>query len=203
MNFIKVKDTRTGIEYDWMADIQSIPDLMELEEQFLSRNAWCVKDYLMSKDYADQVNMVFEGNPVSRQNRVDHCHPQNKLYHFLSASVFQFPESKKFTPMVFFAEKLDEVVKGKVKDLAKHGRILINQNGGYFYWHDGLSVLDTCKNNKFPQYALKDVKVSKWPEGTHWYITVNGCAVVVDGMEKWKSEKNAWDAAKKWVESEK
>lgn len=198
MKFIKVKNNKTGIEYDWMADIQSISDLMELEEQFISRNAWCIADYLQSKDYEYQINNIFEGNPIEKSSS-NHCHPKNVLYRFLNTSVLTFPENVRFSPLQFFSEKLSKAIESKVKQLALHGRILINKNDGYFVWTDDLVVLETKEDKRFPQYIIKDVQVSKWPEGIHWYITVDGKSVIIDGIEKWKSEKDAWDAAKKWI----
>ena len=41
--------------------------------------------------------------------------------------------------------------------------------------------------------------MSKWPEGTHWYVTCNGSIVEVDGIPKWNKEKDAWDAAERWI----
>jgi hypothetical protein len=101
--------------------------------------------------------------------------------------------------MQFLCEKLSHAAQIKIKLLLEHGRLLINQNGGFMVWDDRLALLEAKTDSKFPQYRLKDIKVSKWPEGIHWYITCNGASVIVDGIEKWKSEKDAWTAAKKWV----
>lgn len=196
MNFVRLKDKRTGIEYDWMAVIKSIPELMEIEELFVSRNAWCIVDYLGSKDYAHLVNNTFEGNLIDTDR--DHCHPSNLLQPFLAGCVLGFPENKKINPMVYFTEKLSETLSGKIRDVAKCGKIYVNKYGGYFTWHKDLVELETVEGKKFPQINLKDIKVSKWPQGVHWYITVNGSAITIDGIEKWKTEEDAWVAAKNW-----
>lgn len=196
MKFIKVKNTKIGIEYDWLADIQSIPELMEIEETFSVRNANNLWDFLKSKDYAYAMNKTFEGNPVPIDG--DHCKPGNKLAPYFLACISNMPEGK-VHPIVYFAEKLSAASAGKVKALNEFGRILINKNGGFFTWSDSLEILDSCEAKRFPQYSIKDISVSKWPEGKHWYITCNDTPVIIDDTEKYNTEAEAWKAANKWL----
>jgi len=196
MKYIHIHDKRTGIDYPWMADIQSLPDLMEIEETFCSKNAKDIMEFLQSKDYDSVLNQTFSGG---KRIWGDHCHPQNKLAPFLWATVLSFPEKEKFYPIVYFVEKLSKANKGKVEMLAKYGRILINNNGGYMMWCDTFEEIESTISNRFPQYKIGDVKVSKWPEGKHFYATVDGKSIYVDGEQKWNSEESAMKAVKKWL----
>lgn len=198
MRFVRVRDKRLGIEYEWMADIQSFEDFLEIEKSFTSRNASCIVDYISSKDYAFVVNETFEGNPISKEGK-DHCRSNNKLSTFLHGCVLTFPENTKFYPLFYFVEKLDSAVKSKINDLEKYGRILININGGYFTWNKNIEEIESMEDDRFPQYSIKDVKVSKWLGGSHYYVTVNGNLISIDGMEKWKTAKSADEAAKRWI----
>ena len=201
MRFVKVRDTKLKPDYDWMADIRSLADLMEVEKLFTSRNAFCIMDYIGSRDYANEMNAIFEGSPIKKDgvNYQDHCHPRNILRPFFFASLGSIPENTKVSPLLYFAEKLDGVIGIKASELAKHGRILINQNGGFFTWREGIKELESREANYFPQYDKRNIKVSKYPNGTHWYITCNGTSIVVDGIEKWKTEKTAWAASERWL----
>lgn len=201
MKYIRIHNKKNGMEYPWMADVRSVADLMEIEEKFHSRNAWCIFDYLCSKDYSQTVRDVF-GVHLDPNGR-NHSNPNNKLAPFLFASTLTFPEKKKFHPMLYFAEKLDGVVQAKLKILNETGRILINTNGGCMPWTSSFEELESMISERFPQYTLSDVKVSKWPEGKHFYATVDGTSIEVNGNKKWNSEHDAMTAAKKWLKDKK
>jgi hypothetical protein len=160
MKFTRIHDNRTGIDYPWMADIQSIADFTEIEKNFCSRDSWCVWDYINSKDYAQDVKETFG---VSLDNGGDHCHPSNKLEPFLHACVLTFPEKNRFYPMLYFVEKLSQASKKKLEYLAKCDRILININGGFMTWSSNYIEKESIEREHFPQYDIKEVKVSKWP----------------------------------------
>lgn len=198
MKFVRVKCTRLNLEYDWMADITSLEGLMKIEELFASRNANNILEYVDSKDYANTLQNTFENCPRDYSKPLEHCHPKNKIAGYLSALTRKLDQTK-LAPILFFASKMDEVVQQKAMDLAKSGRIFINQNGGYFCWTPDYEILESKECSIFPQYEKKDIKVLKWPEGTHWYITCNGSKVEVDGIPKWINEKDAWTAAERWI----
>ena len=198
MKFVRVKDKKLNLEYDWMADITSLEDLMKIEESFASKNAANILEYVGSKDYANTLQNTFENCPRDYSKPLEHCHPKNKIAGYLSALTRKLDQTK-LAPILFFASKMDEVVQHKALALAKDGRIFINQNGGYFSWTQNYEILESKESDRFPQYEKKDIKVSKWPEGTHWYITCDGAKVEVDGIPKWINEKDAWDAAKRWL----
>ena len=202
MKFTRVKNTKLNMEYDWLADITSLEDLMKLEESFAGRNARDILDYVDSKDYANKLQETFKNCPRDYSKPMDHCHPRNKIAQYLDCQVPKLNETK-LAPILFFAIKMDEIISHKSKELEKTGRILINQNGGYFSWTNDLVELESKECNRFPQYDKRDIKVSKWPSGTHWYITCNGTSVEIDGIIKYKSEKNAWEAADKWIKDNK
>ena len=201
MKFVKVKNTKLNIEYDWLADISSLEDLMEIEKAFSTKNASNIWEYLNSKDYYYALNQHFENVDRSKFGN-DHCSPVNKIVPLLSALTVQAVESK-VSPILFFSNVMDKIVASKAESLGKYGRIFINKNGGYFAYTNYCEILEVKEWHIFPQYEKKDIKVSKWPEGTHWYITCNGSVVEVDGIPKWINEKDAWDAAERWIKKEK
>lgn len=197
MKFAKVKNNKLNIEYDWLADISSLEELIEIEKIFATKNASNIWEYLNSKDYYYELNQSFEDVDRSKFGN-DHCQPKNKLASLLRALTVKAVESK-VSPILFFANIMDEIVISKAKSIERYGKIFINMNGGYFGYTNDCEILEAKEWHIFPQYEKKDIKVSKWPEGTHWYITCNGSVVEVDGIPKWINERDAWDAAGRWI----
>ena len=198
MKFIKIHDNRTNIDYPWMADINSLQDLVKIEECFCARNARDIYEFLGSKDFHHELDDVY-GTDYYKKRGGDHCHPRNKLAPYLASLTRTLPENQTVYPLIYFAQKVDETILAKIKYLERHGRILINQNDGFMTWCSTFKETDSIQCNRFPQYAIQDVKVSKWPAGTHWYLTIHGTSIVVDGREKWQTEQEAMDAVKKWM----
>ncbi len=201
MKFIRLHDKTTGINYPWMADVQSFADFMEIEEKFCSRNAACIWDFLNSREYKSTIRDFFEAPESFKKTNLKHCEPWNKLCSFFMASVMSCPVNTVFNPIGFLTEKLTDVSKHKIKCLEQYGRIFINSDGGFMMWHKNLEEIESIDCDTFPQYSIKEVRVSKWPEGKHWYATINGTSIIFEGRNKWNTEKAAWDAAKKWLDT--
>ena len=196
MKYIRVYDKKYNINYPWMADIRLFEDLLEIEKKFRSRDAECIMDYLQSKDYSQAVNELFEGVDIDTDK--NHCNPNNKLVPFLHYCVMTFPENERFYPFIYFVEKLSLASQSKIKCLNKYKRILINVNGGFMPWSSNFKKIESTVGNKFPQFSIDDVKISKWPEGKHFYATINGESIEMDGLNKWSTEPITMTAVKKW-----
>lgn len=46
---------------------------------------------------------------------------------------------------------------------------------------------------------LSRISVTRWPEGAHWYATVDGEDVVIDGVRKWISYQRALESAQAFM----
>ena len=143
------------------------------------------------------VNKLYDGANIDDDGR-DYCKPNNILAPFLLACTLTFPENEKFYPFMYFIEKLSMTIQSKIKYLIERKRILININGGFIPWDSNLKAIQSTVSNKFPQFSIDDIKISKWPSGKHFYATLNGESIKVDGLNKWSTEKNAMVAVKKW-----
>lgn len=64
---------------------------------------------------------------------------------------------------------------------------------------DIVTIHNEKYNNKliFPDYTKKDIKISKWGGGSHWYATVGGTQVERRGKIKWNTPKEA-NLAAEW-----
>jgi hypothetical protein len=47
------------------------------------------------------------------------------------------------------------------------------------------------------------IHLHKWPDGNHWYPSVDGVAVIEDGRSKWNTAQQAEDAAKRFIANSK
>lgn len=90
----------------------------------------------------------------------------------------------------------------KIKLFIEYGELYVNQKGGCRDCHlrdDGRLdefVFETCYNEDliYPSCSLADIEITKWPYGQHFYITVNGTTMEVDGKEKWNTVEAAEEA---------
>lgn len=56
-----------------------------------------------------------------------------------------------------------------------------------------------CKKCVFPEYTAKDIKVTRWPGGKHYYAKIGGVEVEINGKTKWNTAKMAETEAKKFL----
>jgi hypothetical protein len=180
-----------------MAEISTPEDLLTLENSFAARNAECIWDYLGSKDFCNDAGIPYD----KRGDRQSHVHPKNKLSKVFVACIHAIPDNQKVYPILLLAQKCDEIVQNKLKALLNYGTIYININGGYMPLCSTFSIKERVESKVFPQNALNEIKVSKWPEGKHYYPTINGQSIIVNGVNKWDTEQEAMDNAKAWLGS--
>jgi len=82
------------------------------------------------------------------------------------------------------------VVSEQIKCLTEGKKLLINSKGGYFPLckNDDYNIIS---NNKII-YSAKDIKISKWPNGKHYYAKIRDIDVVdSSGDMKWNTELKA------------
>ncbi len=51
----------------------------------------------------------------------------------------------------------------------------------------------------WPKDAGPKIHLFRWPDGNHWYASVDGRDVVENGIAKWNTEQDAEDAAKRFL----
>lgn len=92
------------------------------------------------------------------------------------------------------------------------GSVYINSAGGCRTTHlrndhKGADevLFETCtrKDFVFPTGALQTVKISKWFGGPHFYISVDGRNVEMNGVSKWNTVEAAEQAMKKYIKRNK
>lgn len=91
----------------------------------------------------------------------------------------------------------------KLKVLRQYGTIYINKVGGFCIPSASLSVKGEINQEEliFPQTGKMEISIDQFPGGTHFYPSVNGVALLIDGVEKYDSKEEAQKASQKYLET--
>jgi hypothetical protein len=176
-----------------MLEVVSAQELIEASNLFTKRNAHDIWDYISSKDFAKDARLK------DLNGRTDHVHPANKIAPYLATCIRKVKDGEQINPLIHLAQKVDEMVSIKMKYLLLYGKIYINENNGFMFPSVDHEIEDTTECNGFPQFKKSDIKISKWEGGKHYYPTLNGHTISVNGREKWNTEQEAMEAATKWL----
>jgi len=96
-------------------------------------------------------------------------------------------------------------VETATKLYAQYGAFVVNSNGGMFPLDGKCEILETVESEKlvwpFGRLKTEDrIKITQWPNGTHWYARVDGEDVVMDNEQKWNTYKEAYDKAIQYIQ---
>lgn len=81
-----------------------------------------------------------------------------------------------------------------LKHILKGDKIVINTRGGYF------KLCDDEKTESCTEYTEKDIKITKWIGGKHYYAKIGRIDVEDEfGNVKWNTEKQAKEIALKYI----
>lgn len=106
-----------------------------------------------------------------------------------------------------------------IENMATKTIIQIFNTDGEVYWnaaggcrdthlrddHRGVDeeIFEKCQNKDlvFPCMSTNEVKIKRWPYGQHFYISLNGITVAIDGVQKYNTIGAAEDAKKKFLKN--
>ena len=85
---------------------------------------------------------------------------------------------------------VDKVFNVKMNIIAKGNTIYINKCGGFMpSLAPDYTIHETATSEEFvfPAYTEADIKISRWPNGVHYYARIAHMDVRIDGEMKWKT----------------
>ena len=187
MIFRKLKDTRTGIQYDWMMTITDLFDLEFFNSEFFKAEVPLAVDNLVK---------VSQGQ----------SHINSGLAQLIYFNIARIQSTGKNPSLLEgTALTVDRLVNDKIQMIEKYGGIYINKNGGYMPFYEDLEIIDEFTVNKpediiFPHYTESDIRIKQWDGGTHYYAYV-GMYSVYDyhNNNKWNSKEKAMEEAKYYL----
>lgn len=77
--------------------------------------------------------------------------------------------------------------------------LYVNPAGGYTASLEKLEARYPSDNMRWPVLSENDIRIRKWPEGTHYYAYIGPVQVKDGGRLKWESESDARFAAMRYV----
>jgi hypothetical protein len=204
--FVKVKSVKFNKEWGWYCLINDQISLMlwYMHAQVGEKAAFSITDTLRSKEMnyyfepTDKKKNYYDMNTPEEQARIQYGHCNNPhgcliRAHIAKVGKVDLKELAGYMNDMLYKTKADCLEQGKT--------LLINQQGGFMFLDDSWRVLETQESDiyMFPAPDVAAVKITQWPNGTHYYASVNGARVVVNGVEKWDSHEAAQQAAKKFI----
>ncbi|GAG11521.1 unnamed protein product [marine sediment metagenome] len=179
-------------------EVSSWLALIQTEEQ--------MKAYLLyhGRDLAE-IYMKIKDSP---ENKSGHTGNQRaNVYKDLLAMKME-RENKTSMPLVEAINYLSDITtKTMISIFMDEGSVYVNAKGGCrdtSIRNDGKiteEVFETCVNKDFvfPTLGNDVIKITNWPGCPHFYISVNGKNVEVDGVQKWKTIQGAEEAKTKYL----
>ena len=99
-------------------------------------------------------------------------------------------------------ELMDDVNTGMFRTLSKGFILYIRSIGSYSAdtpENSSYEILEEQCSDKLIWPKSGVVSIKKFPQGRHWYATVDGIEVVVDGIRKWNTYSGAQAAVSKFT----
>jgi len=96
----------------------------------------------------------------------------------------------------------DKFLPTYIQMFQREGSLLVNKNMGCRPIGGRFRILkeDVRDSLVFPEFTKDDIKVTKWPNGKHWYAKIGNEDVVnEDGNMKWNTYKRAYAMAEKFL----
>lgn len=93
------------------------------------------------------------------------------------------------------------VAERQLDSIKEYGAIYVNRAGGYhsFYSKAEEYAVVHRKEIVFPDYNKKDIKISKFPYGNHWYAHIGDLEVKDGNTIKWNTYEEAYKKAEEFL----
>jgi hypothetical protein len=95
----------------------------------------------------------------------------------------------------------NKIINNKINAVNEYGTIYLRENGSYMLHTSHYEVISFIEKDYllYPEYSEKDIKISQWINGTHWYAKIGKMDVVSeDGTAKWNTYEEAYKEALKY-----
>lgn len=105
----------------------------------------------------------------------------------------------------------EQLVDDQLNEIRNGNTVVINRNGGYFILRDKDLSGDTkkysqwCKKKEliFPDFKKNELKIERFPMGTHWYAYLGDMQIRDNDRLKWDSYEEAYEYAQQFIKDNK
>lgn len=171
----------------WWLKITNVDELFDYYEKTMAtRNSRVLENYIYGKEW----------NP----NSVEHAP------HYKEAPITQdiviYGANNNHNILQAITEFQAMVISNQLKGLRENGAIYINKLGGYHSSDTTDKEFSEIHKSKlvFPEYDRKDIRISRFPYGNHYYAHVGNVEVKDGDKIKWNTYEEAYRQAEKYLE---
>ena len=100
----------------------------------------------------------------------------------------------------------NNLYRSRIKTILKFGTIYINEAGAGFPHTNAVTIVDKITKSDliYPEYSFKDIKITKWDGGKHYYATIGNITITDNnGRQKWNTKSMAYNVAKNFIKNQK
>lgn len=165
----------------------------------LVQNEWELMDWFAQANNFAKVWMDLKTNNDSR------AHFNTMQAYVMDFKIQNNKEGKKSYSNLDLAQMYNEMtLDNKAKYLKEKGPIFINRAGG-FCSVDAFRIKAEMKKDSliFPDTKEKEIKISQFPGGTHFYASINAVSISFNGQGKWDSYPEAKAAVDAYLKLDK
>jgi hypothetical protein len=165
---------------------------------------WCcvISEMLNLYNYLEHVQQprMIQAFIASGEQLKTRNHHNNRI----SALVDAISQVKGISVAHAHAEVADKYVAGCIDLIEKYGTIYIQRSGGYFGHSSDIKIIKVTETVKFvwpsDKLTMKDINISQWAGGKHWYVSTKDGQRVTDGdMDKFNTYKYAEEVAERFI----
>ena len=173
MKFVKIKNIYKGlnIEYGYCMKLNTITDLLE----------YISIDKSISNGFADYLDTSMK-----------HIHCKTKMGELIS----MLHEVSKKDLISTTIDLSNRKYQNMNKVISQGIPIYVFNNNAYTVGTKSIiEVSEIIESNIFPEYTTKDIKTMKFKGGKHWYANIGSISVSINSVNKWSTEKLAYEKA--------
>jgi len=111
-------------------------------------------------------------------------------------TILSFDDTRK--TLLDDCKHLDNLLRGYIHAFQIYGHIIISPNNAFRMMDDTFKILQRVERKAmvFPISSIRDIRIIKWPNGTHYYAKIGNTDVFYKGKQKWDSKREAMRNAK-------
>lgn len=134
---------------------------------------------------------------------IKHSHFKSQEAFLMDFKCSVHPEKTSFSNMDLAQMYNEMKYDTKSKMLDKYGVIYINKVGGFCVPSTSISEENSLERAEliFPQIEKHELKIEQFPGGTHFYPSINGIALVINGVEKYDTKAEAQRVSEEYLKN--
>lgn len=165
----------------WWLKIDNYNDLIAYHQHHADLYGCAIEDYVR---HGNEYDKTGDGRVFDKK---------------ITQAVVKYAEWKHLSIMDAAVQFRMMVVSQQLEAIHKNGYIVLNKQGGY---HSGLikySQFFRRKKLLWPDFKESDIRITQFPDGTHWYVHIGEFELRENENIKWNTYKEAMDAAMRYV----